>query len=414
MASGNHSDYDGPRATSRGSASQHRGLHGEETMTQLFDVVRARLQAEPRRARPSVRLKPLLAAASAGALFLKAPPRAEAAPVNISPPAIAGVLEPEHTLTATPGTWTDAKSPIVGYEFQWLRCNASICTDIDYANNSAFMLGRGMAGAQTEVTVTAIDAAGEFSFVTSEMTDVIGNNGPYYTLSEIVEGRGSVTGTEDGTPNALLACPGDCGANNPYQPGTTIQLTATPAPGATFEGWQGACAGTAPTCSVTLAGNEAVMAVFNQTVPPTPGLPLGGSEARAGEAPAGDAQPPVTGGPSSGAWEAPARSGARLAARLLSLRALRHHIQASVACLQARPCRLSLGLFARTRTGQAEIAQRSFTIAPRRTARITLTLNRQGERLLARRHRLPVTARLTLSGSGRSALVGQGHVTLAS
>jgi hypothetical protein len=60
------------------------------------------------------------------------------------------------------------------------------------------------------------------------------------------------------------------------------------------------------------------------------------------------------------------------------------------------------------------IAQRSFTIAPRRTARITLTLNRQGERLLARRHRLPVTARLMLSASGRSALVGQRHLALAS
>jgi hypothetical protein len=385
---------------------------------QPSDVVPACPQVEPQRARSSIRLKPLLVAASAGALFLKAPPRADAAPVNISPPAISGVLEPERTLTATPGTWRDAKSPIVGYEYQWLRCIGYSCTDIDYENYSTFTMGWGMAGTQTEVTVTAIDAKGEFSFVTSEETNVIADNGPHYTLSEIVSGNGSVTGTTGGTPNPLLACPGACGASYPYRLGTRIQLTATPRAGATFEGWQGACAGSAPTCSVTLGGNEAVMAVFSYTgVTTPPVLPLGGSEGRAREA-----QPPVAGGHSGGAWEAPASSEASseassangLRARLLSLRALRHHIQASVKCLEARPCRLSLGLFARTSAGLAVIAQRSFTVAAGRSARISLTLNRQGERLLARRHRLAVTARLTLSASGRSALVGQGHLTLAS
>jgi len=401
------SDCDGPRATQRGSASQLRGLHGEEPMAQLFDVFHARLQAEPRRARPAVRLKPLLVAASAGALFLKAPPRAEAAPVNTSPPAISGVLEPEHTLTATLGRWKDATSPIVSYDYQWLRCNQYECTDIDYQTDSTFMLPWEMLGAQTEVTVIATDAEGEVGIATSEQTDVIGYDGPSYTLSETVSGSGFVAGVEDGAPNAALACPGACGASIPYRPGTTIQLTATPAPGATFEGWQGACAGIAPSCSVTLGENEAVTAVFTTTTP-TPVLPLG-SEDRAEEA-----QPPVTSGPRGRVGEAPTSSAAGHRARVLSLRAVRHHIQASVACLQARPCRLSLGLFARTRTGQAEIAQRCFTIAPRRTARITLVLNRQGERLLARHPRLPVTARLTLSARGRSALVEQRRVTLAS
>lgn len=69
---------------------------------------------------------------------------------------------------------------------------------------------------------------------------------------------------------------------------------------------------------------------------------------------------------------------------------------------------------ARTSTGQAMlIARRSFTVAARRSARITLTLSRSGERLLAKRHRLPVTARLTLGASGHSALVEQRRLTLA-
>lgn len=373
-------------------------------MTQLFDVLRARLQAEPGRARPSIRLKPLLAAVSAGALFLKAPPRAEAAPVNTSPPAIAGVLEPEHTLTATTGTWTDAKSPIVGYQYQWLRCNQYECTDIDYATDSTFMLPWELAGAQAEVTVTAIDAAGEVGIATSEQTDIIGYGGPSYTLSEAVSGSGFVAGAEDGTPNAALACPGACGASIPYRPGTTIQLTATPAPGATFLGWQGACAGTAPTCSVTLGGDEAVTAVFTTTTPP-PVLPTG-SEPRAGET-------PVVGVPSGSAVEAPTPAASGHRARLLGLRALRHHIQASVKCMQAKPCRLSLGLFTRTSAGQLMIALRSVTVAAGRSVRISLAVNRQGERLLARRHQLSVIARLTLSASGRSAVVGQRQLTLA-
>jgi hypothetical protein len=369
-------------------------------MAQLFDVVRARRKAEPRRARPAVRLKPLLAAVSAGALFVKGPPRAEAAPVNISPPAISGVLEPEHALSATLGSWKDATSPIVRYDYQWLRCNQYECTDIDYQTNSTFMLPWEMLGAQAEVTVVATDAEGEVGIATSEESNVITYNGPSYALSETVSGSGFVAGTEDGTPNAALACPGGCGASIRYRPGTTIQLTATPAPGATFEGWQGACAGTAPTCSVTLGGDEAVTAVFTTTTP-TPVLPLG-SEPRAVEA-------PVAGAPSD---SAPAATGHR--ARLLGLRALRHHIQASVKCLQSKPCRLTLGLFTRTSAGQLLIARRSFTVAARRGAHITLTLDRQGGRLLAARRRLTVTARLTLGASGRSALVEQGHLILAS
>jgi hypothetical protein len=313
------------------------------------------------------------------------------------------VLEPEHTLTATLGSWKDATSPIVKFDYQWLRCNQYECTDIDYQTNSTFMLPWEMLGAQTEVTVIATDAEGEIGIATSEQTDVITYDGPSYTLSETVTGSGFVAGAEDGAPNAALACPGACGASIPYRPGTTIQLTATPAPGATFEGWQGACAGTAPTCSVTLGADEAVTAVFTTTTP-TPVLPTG-SEPEAAEA-------PVTGGPSGRAWElTPSASGLR--ARLLGISSKRRHIQASVECLQARPCRLSLGLFTRTSAGQLMIAKRSFTVAARRSARITLTLSRQGERLLAKRHRLPVTARLTLSANGRAALVGQRHFTLA-
>ncbi|HEY2140839.1 MAG TPA: hypothetical protein VGG98_02115 [Solirubrobacteraceae bacterium] len=77
-----------------------------------------------------------------------------------------------------------------------------------------------------------------------------------------------------------------------------------------------------------------------------------------------------------------------------------------------RPCRLSLVLFAGARGTQAMIARRSFAVPAQRSARISLALDREGRRILARRHRLPVTARLLLSGARRASVVEQGRFTL--
>jgi hypothetical protein len=125
-------------------------------------------------------------------------------------------------------------------------------------------------------------------------------------------------GTEDGTPEPLLACPGACRHELPLPAGHERGAHSHPTAGATFEGWQGACAGTAPTCSVTTSGNEAVTAVFSDTVVTTPPvLPLG-SESRAGEPWAGEAQPPVAGGPNGEAREGQTPSAPRLPVRLVS------------------------------------------------------------------------------------------------
>jgi hypothetical protein len=348
--------------------------------------------------------------ASASALALLAPSAAQAAPTNITPPTISGALEVEHALSASTGTWTDAASPIVSYAYQWLRCNVSVCTDIDYANSNPYTLPWSFAGSQAEVTVTATDAQGESSFATSAMTEVIAN-GPSYTVGESAVGAGSVTGFETGpeaagkTADSNFACPGACGARYPYLPGTRVELVATPAPRAAFLGWGGACSGSAPTCSLTLGGDVAAVATFtgSATTPPESALGSGGEPREA---------------PASGSAGAPAPEARTLAssitgppARLLRLHALHHGVQAVVRCQEARPCRLSLALFAGI-GGQAMIARRSFTIAPRRSARIGLALSQAGERLIAARRRLPVVARLTLSVGDRAITLSQSRLTL--
>jgi hypothetical protein len=70
-------------------------------------------------------------------------------------------------------------------------------------------------------------------------------------------GHGTVTGGQ-------INCPGTC--SQTAQGGSTITLTATPAPGSTFNGWTGGgCTGTGP-CTTTINGDTAVTATFNPTV----------------------------------------------------------------------------------------------------------------------------------------------------
>jgi hypothetical protein len=76
-----------------------------------------------------------------------------------------------------------------------------------------------------------------------------------YTLNVSVAGNGTVTSS----PGAI-SCPSVCTMN--YASGTSVMLTATPAGGATFNGWGGACTGNG-SCLVTMNSLESVTAMFS-------------------------------------------------------------------------------------------------------------------------------------------------------
>lgn len=76
-----------------------------------------------------------------------------------------------------------------------------------------------------------------------------------YGLHVIVSGNGSVASAPAG-----IACGSAC--STAVAANAAVTLTATPAAGATFTGWTGACTGTAPTCALTMTQSRTAGATF--------------------------------------------------------------------------------------------------------------------------------------------------------
>jgi predicted actin-binding protein len=83
-----------------------------------------------------------------------------APPANTSPPTVSGDPAAGNTLTADPGTWTGA-GPI-GYQYQWLRCDASgsNCQAIDGATDGTYVVAASESGDTFRVEVSASNGGG--------------------------------------------------------------------------------------------------------------------------------------------------------------------------------------------------------------------------------------------------------------
>jgi hypothetical protein len=92
-------------------------------------------------------------------------PIAVLAPVNVARPTIAGKARVFEALTATPGTW--GGSPPLTFTYQWQRCTGTGCTDIDFATDSTYQVDPADTGARLGVLVTASNAAGSASSVST-------------------------------------------------------------------------------------------------------------------------------------------------------------------------------------------------------------------------------------------------------
>jgi hypothetical protein len=88
---------------------------------------------------------------------------AAGAPVNASPPSIAGTAQDGRMLVASKGAWTVQKP--VAYAYQWTRCDGSgnECQDIPAATGTSHRLTHEDVGHTLRVTIAAADATGSAS-----------------------------------------------------------------------------------------------------------------------------------------------------------------------------------------------------------------------------------------------------------
>lgn len=87
------------------------------------------------------------------------------------------------------------------------------------------------------------------------ITALFGLNSHSLTVSKSGSGAGTITSDVAG-----VSCGTDC--SETYNYGTTVVLTAAASEGSAFDGWSGACSGTAATCSVTFDQAYSVGASF--------------------------------------------------------------------------------------------------------------------------------------------------------
>jgi hypothetical protein len=86
------------------------------------------------------------------------------------------------------------------------------------------------------------------------------------SISVVKVGNGSVSSSD-----RRISCGSTCSAA--YTNGDSVTLTATPAAGAVFTGWSGACAGKAASCTLAVADHMAVSAAFATAPTVTPTVP---------------------------------------------------------------------------------------------------------------------------------------------
>ena len=91
------------------------------------------------------------------------------------------------------------------------------------------------------------------------------------TVALTVHRDGSGSGTVTSSPGGI-ACGTACAGS--FAAGTVVTLAAAADDGSTFGGWSGACAGSAPTCTVTLVAAADATATFSRTAPQRPAVAL--------------------------------------------------------------------------------------------------------------------------------------------
>jgi hypothetical protein len=122
-------------------------------------------------------------------------------PVNTAPPVVSGTAQQGQQLSSTNGTWTNSPS---SFALKWQRCDAQdVCTDINGATSSTYVLQAADVGDTIRSVVTASNAGGPGAPAASAETAVVtGIPVPVNTAPPVVSGtaqQGQTLTTTNGT-----------------------------------------------------------------------------------------------------------------------------------------------------------------------------------------------------------------------
>lgn len=130
-------------------------------------------------------------------------------PANQTPPTITGAATEGQTLTLDPGTWTGIPSPT--FTYQWQRCDQSggSCTPIAGATTTAYAVGTSDVGSTIDALVTATNAAGTATAVSSPTAVVAASTSspPSDSTPPTIGGQSVVGQTLTAAPGAWTGAP---------------------------------------------------------------------------------------------------------------------------------------------------------------------------------------------------------------
>ena len=142
-------------------------------------------------------------AATSAATAVVSPP----APVDISPPAIAGTVGQGQTLTETPGSWSSSPT---SYSYQWQDCNSSgaACQTITGATNQTYTLTANDVGSTIRVLETAHNSGGAGTAAASPATAVVSPPAPADISPPAITGTAATGTNPHRDPRHLVKQPG--------------------------------------------------------------------------------------------------------------------------------------------------------------------------------------------------------------
>jgi hypothetical protein len=132
--------------------------------------------------------------------------------------------------------------------------NRSVTLNATPAPGATFTGWTGPCGGSASTCTIRMNQA---KCVTATFSGGAGGTGATVTLAVSVNGPGTVGGPGIACGNGATACSANVAVNS------NVTLFASPASGATFAGWGGACSGSSSTCTLTMTAARGVTASFS-------------------------------------------------------------------------------------------------------------------------------------------------------